>query len=76
MLEAESWRRRQEHVQGIVAAYQFAAFNSLAKVGKLESLEKYLPEDEESGPVELTPEQSKNLLLMLAAQESAEPKAE
>jgi hypothetical protein len=64
ILEADAWRR---HTDSATAAWYFAMFNGLAKIGELDNdLEKYLPSDDKSGPVELTPEQAEKLLMLIA----------
>lgn len=68
LLEAEAWRRRQEQSSYVAAAWHFALFNALAKNGKLEPLESYLPsEDGKDEDVELSPKQAELMLLLMGA---------
>ncbi len=63
LLQAETWRRRQDQSSVIAAAWHFALFNALAKGGKLDSLDTYLPAEEDQT---LTAEESEKLFEYLA----------
>lgn len=69
ILDANGWRSRDEQRRNIALAWHMACFYSMAKVGKLEGLDHYLPadaDDPNGGEQELSDEASEMLLRLLA----------